>query len=272
MRLILLMFCCVYSIASVAQAADTFLLQYTYPEKAAHFEVDKLQQAYIVQANNTVIKYQADGKEAFRYNDNTRGPLSYLDPTDPFNVLLFYADFQAITSLDRTMNERASLLLYNGAIINASAAGLARDNNIWVYDQATFTLQKIAPNGSSVLSSDNLSAQLVQAPIITQIVARGNWVYLLSPEQGVFVFDNFTQFHQLLPYTGYTAMQVQEDLILLYKNGDGLAYHTRRLQDFPIPLPEEAAQATDIRWSGNYCYLRLPDGQVKVYQKVRKGK
>jgi hypothetical protein len=260
----------IFSSALFSQSTpDTFALVRTYPESAVYFEVDKLQQVYLVQEDNTIIKYQPDGSEAFRYNDNTRGKLAYLEVTDPFNVLLFYPEFQAVTSLDRTMNERGNLLLYTTPVVNASAIGLARDNNIWVYDQAAFVLYKLAPNGESILSSSNLSAQLTEAPQISQVVARSNMVYLLSPEQGIFVFDNFTQFHQLLPYKGQDYLQVQEPLLLLSSLEGSIAYHTKRLQDFYPPLPPQAKDAKEIRWMGTHCYLLMPDDKVSVYKKLK---
>lgn len=245
---------------------DTFKLLHILPEPATTFAVDKLQQVYLVTPSNTLVKYLPDGQEQFRYNDNTQGTLTYVEPTDPFNVLLFYSEFQSVATLDRTMNQRALLLLYSSNLVNTSAVGLARDNNIWAYDQATFTLHKIGPTGETLLRSDDLSAQLSEPPVVTQLVARSNWLYLLSPTQGVFLFDNFGQFHQLLPYTGYEAMQVVEDRIILFKSGELLAHNTKTLQTFVLPSPAAIQKATLVRWYGRRCYLLMPDGKVWVFR------
>ena len=246
---------------------DSFQLIHTFPERGVYFTVDKLQQVYLLTEDNTIIKYTSDKTEAFRYNNNTRGPVGYIDATDPFNVLLFYPDFQAIASLDRTMNERAFLLLYNSNIINASAIALARDNNIWVYDQATFNLSKINAAGEVLLSSDNLSAQLDQAPIITQIIARSNYVFLLSKEQGVFIFDSFGQFYQLLPFKGFDQMQVIDQTILLHKKGQSLIYHMERLRETSLSLPPKAINTISTYWNSGRFYSLMKDGQLLIHSK-----
>lgn len=246
---------------------DSFQLIHTFPEQGTYFTVDKLQQVYLLTENNTIIKYTSDKIEAFRYNNNTRGPVGYIDATDPFNVLLFYPDFQAIASLDRTMNERAFLLLYNSNIINASAVALARDNNIWVYDQATFNLSKINAAGEILLSSDNLSAQLDHAPIITQMIARSNYVFLLSKEQGVFIFDNFGQFYQLLPFEGFDQMQVIDQTILLHKKGQSLIYYMERLKETYLPLPPITIDAISTYWHSGRFYSLMKDGQLLIHSK-----
>lgn len=246
---------------------DSFQLIHTFPERGVYFTVDKLQQVYLLTEDNTIIKYTSDKAEAFRYNNNTRGPVGYIDATDPFNVLLFYPDFQSIASLDRTMNERAFLLLYNSNIINASAIALARDNNIWVYDQATFNLSKINAAGEVLLSSDNLSAQLDQAPIITQMVARSNYVFLLSKEQGVFIFDNFGQFYQLLPFEGFDQMQMIDQTILLHKQGQSLIYHMERLKETFVPLPPTSIDATTTYWHSGRFYSLMNNGQLLIYSR-----
>jgi hypothetical protein len=254
------------------QAVDSFQLVKKWTERATHFEIDKLGQIYLATANNDIIKYSTNGKELFRYNNNTRGDIYDIEATDPFNVLLFYKDFQAVATLDRTMNERALMLLYSGDIFNASAIALARDNNLWVYDQAAFSLQKLSADGTVLVNSGNLSAQLDDAPVITQMVARDNWVYMLSPEKGVFIFDNFTQFHQLLPFTNYEEIYVMDDLILLYKPDEALVYHRQRRQSLPLAFPGNKDDFLQLRWQKDQYYILSKDGILRQYSIVLPGK
>ena len=244
---------------------DSFSLLHTFPLEAKYFAVDKLRQVYLVTPANEVAKYSQEGRELFRYNNNTRGNLSYIDATDPFNLLLFYPELQAIATLDRTMNETALLLLFSADIINATAIALANDNNIWVYDQATFRLVKIAPDGAVLASSDNLSAQLPQPPKATQAIARENMVYLNDSGKGIFLFDGFAQYHQLLPLPDYEHIWMLDGYLQLFKKGELSAYNLKALKKVPLPLPKAGEQAIQARWQGGRLYLLSEDGRLSVY-------
>lgn len=246
---------------------DSFRLLFTLPVEAKFFTLDKLRQVYLVTPANEVVKYSPEGKELFRYNNNTRGSLGYLDPTDPFNLLLFYPDLQAIATLDRTLNETGLLLLFSSDIVNATAIALANDNNIWVYDQATFRLVKIAPDGAVLASSDNLSAQLARPPRGQQAVARENMVYLHDPGEGIYLFDGFGQYHQLLSLPGYTHFQVLDGHLQLFKKGELSAYDMAALRKTTLPLPEAGARASLARRQGQRLYLLSPDGRLSVYER-----
>ena len=244
---------------------DSLTLLHAFPEEAKFFTLDKLRQVYLVTPSNEVVKYSPEGRELFRYNNNTRGNLAYIDATDPFNLLLFYPGFQAIATLDRTMNETALLLLFSAGIVNATAIALANDNNIWVYDQATFRLLKIAPDGTVLASSDNLSAQLPQPPAAQQLVARENMVYLNDPGQGVFLFDGFAQYHQLLPLPAYSRIQMLDGYLQLFRKGELSAYNLKSLRKIPLPLPDAGREATLARWQGGRLYLLSEEGMLSVY-------
>ncbi len=260
---------CLFPLFLSGQTApqDSFNLLYALPGEAKYFTVDKLRQLYLVTPANEVAKYSPEGRELFRYNNNTRGNLAYIDATDPFNLLLFYPELQAIAILDRTMNETALLLLFSADIVNATAIALANDNNIWVYDQAAFRLVKIAPDGSVLASSDNLSAQLPQPPQARQLIARENMVYLNDTGKGIFLFDGFAQYHQLLPLSGYSHINMLDGYLQLFKTGELSACNLKAMKTAPLPLPEAGNKAVQARWQGGRLYLLSGDGRLSVYEK-----
>ncbi len=230
------------------------------------FTTDKLQNVYVVDKNNRVHKYGPDGREQFHFNNNTRGTLQYIDPTDPFNLLLFYPELQVVATLDRTMNETAVLELFTAGIFNATAIGLATDNNIWVYDQAAFRLKKVGQNGEVLIQSDNLSSLLDAPPIATQLLANNNIVYLNCPGQGVYVFDNFGQFHQLLPYPDVVSLQLQDGKLVLYSDHRVRAYNPETLQE--QVLRGGINSDVQVRYQGNRVYEKEADDLVRVFSRT----
>jgi hypothetical protein len=239
---------------------------HTLPTLCRDFTTDKLQNVYVVDENNRVHKYGPGGREQFHFNNNTRGTLQYIDPTDPFNLLLFYPELQVVATLDRTMNETAVLELFTAGIFNATAIGLATDNNIWVYDQAAFRLKKVGQNGEVLVQSDNLSALLDAPPMATQLLANNNILYLNCPGQGIYVFDNFGQFHQLLPFPDVQSLQLQDGKLLLYSGLHVRAYNPETLQE--QLLRGDINSDVQVRYQGNRIYEKGPDGLVKVYSRT----
>lgn len=239
---------------------------HTLPTFCRDFTTDKLQNVYVVDENNRVHKYGPDGREQFHFNNNTRGALGYIDPTDPFNLLLFYPELQVVATLDRTMNETAVLELFTAGIFNATAIGLATDNNIWVYDQAAFRLKKVGQNGEVLVQSDNLSALLDAPPKATQLLANNNIVYLNCPGQGIYVLDNFGQFHQLLPYPDVSSLQIQDGKLLLYSGHRVRAYNPETLQE--QVLRGDIQADVQIRYQGNRVYEKGTEGLVRVFSRT----
>jgi hypothetical protein len=242
-------------------------LLHTLPRTARYFTVDKLQQVYLVDEDNAVYKYSPDGKELFYYNNNTRGKLGYIDVTDPFNLLLFYPGLQTVATLNRTLNETGVLPLFSAGIVNATAIGLAVDNNVWVYDQANFQLKKVGQDGQVLLTSDNLSAQLIQAPQATQLTVQNNMLYLNCPGQGIFVFDNFGQFHQLLPYETAEEIQLLGNRLVLYEAGQVRVYNPRTLKEYTLRDTPPADSVLQVRYQGDRYYQLTAAGKVKVYSR-----
>lgn len=258
--------------SAVGQSAvglDTGRVQkhlHTLPTFCRDFTTDKLQNVYVVDKNNRVHKYGPDGREQFHFNNNTRGALAYIDPTDPFNLLLFYPELQVVATLDRTMNETAVLELFTAGIFNATAIGLATDNNIWVYDQAAFRLKKVGQNGEVLVQSDNLSALLDAPPKAAQLLANNNIVYLNCPGQGIYVFDNFGQFHQLLPYPDVSSLQIQDGKLLLYSGHRVRAYNPETLQE--QLLRGDIQADVQVRYQGNRVYEKGKEGLVRVFSRT----
>ena len=245
---------------------DSLRLLHILPQRGKAFTVDKLQQVYLIDSINTVYKYGPDGREIFHYNNNTRGTLGYIDATDPFNLLLFYPELQSIATLDRTMNETGLLHLFSAGVVNATAMGLAIDNNIWVYDQALFQLKKVGRDGQVLVTSDNLSAQLADPPRATQLTAQNNLIYLTCPGQGVYVFDNFGQFYQLLPYPQAERVQLLDQKVVLYEPGRVLAYNLQTLQERVLSVEgQRQKQGMQVRYQGKRYYELDASGALKVY-------
>lgn len=182
---------------------------------------DPLQQIYALDAHNELFKYSADGVLLFQYNNNRLGRLAWVDAVNPFNVLLYYPDFQIVKILDRTLNPSGEFKLYELGMANPAALALSNDNHLWVFDEVNAQLKKIGREGQILAQSDNLALLLGQRPQPIQAQANGNFVFVNDPGLGILVFDAFGQYDHLIPIKNILNFQ-HLDGFLWYQTTQGV--------------------------------------------------
>ncbi len=246
------------SIPGYAQFVDsTFNLLDTIQIEAKYIASDRLANLYVVSSTNEVIKY-VNGKEQFRFNNNTLGDLSLIDATDPFNLLLYYPDFQTAILLDRTMNETNRFDFLTLGVPSVSTVALSNDNQVWYYDELDFKLKKIDDEGQVSAQSEDLSLILGRSLNIKQIKARGNWVFLNDTELGILVFDQFGQLHRQAEQTTVIDFQVIGNFLILEKADGFYQYNWEFEQISKLPIPKHYENYTSISWQQQYLFMRTP--------------
>lgn len=203
-----------------AQIADTFLLRNSFAGEAKLLAVDKLQQIYVVSPDQHLLKYNPDGKLLFDYSNRTLGQLGWVDVTDPFNVLLFYPDYQNLLFLDRTLNLAAEMRLPIDDFPNVTLVAMGRDNYVWLYDAVLFRLRKVGKEGQIIKESQDLSQLFGRdTPSPSQLVTTDQAIYLVDTLRGLFQFDLFGNFQKRFPEKSISHLQAIGGYLFYQKNG-----------------------------------------------------
>ncbi len=250
----------------------TYQLLTQIPVVSKFFTTDQLQQIYAVTLHNTIIKFVPSASaqsylEQYRFSNNTLGELGYVDATDPFNILLYYPDYQIVVTLDRTLNEIARLSLIDANVIQANTLGLSNDGNVWVYDEAAFLLKKLSRSGEVLVESQNLSLLLPRTPKPIQLIARENFVYLNDPALGILVFNNFGQYVKLIPILDIATLQILDNQ-LIYKNKDNLIfYNLQSFQSNNLLLPAEVSAEHQVQVQQGRLFVRKKEG-INIYKMI----
>ena len=253
-----------------AQKRDlVFTHHNSIPVKAKAISADHLQNTYVITEDNEVIKYNAAGDVLFRFNDNTQGELTFLDPSNPLNLLLFYPDFQTLIILDRTLSEQTRLNLLDLDIPQVTSMGWSRDNQIWIYDDLNFKLKKINTRKEITASSENLSLILPTVPHPSQICIYGTWVFLNDPAIGLLVFDQFGQYDRTIPITGIQYFQIIGDTLLGSKESGFFQLDLLNGKVSSLELPEKASDASGLYWGKGVLYS-LHSESVEIFRFVAK--
>ena len=262
----ILIFFVAFTFQSKGQPSDSvYTLIYTLPEKAKYFTTDQLRQIYIVTNENEIVKYSADHKELFRFNNNTLGSLGYIDATDPFHLLCFYPEFLTVIILDRTLSQAGEYNLYDLDIIDVKTVGLSNDNNIWIYDDLDFKLKKINRKGEVLVESDDLNLRLGISIQPIRIKEKNNIVFVNAPEEGFLLFDNFGSYIKTIPIKTDADFQIIEEQLIYRETQHLFVFHLKSLLTKKIALPKQVTQEDRVRIQKDRMYVQR-GAEVKVYQ------
>ena len=217
---------------------------------------DKLGQVYIVNTADELVKYNAQGQQQFIYFDRTLGEISYIDATNPFQVLVFFEDFQTVVWLDRTLNPMSTIHLSDFGFFQLNTIAVASDNRLWIYDNTTFQIKKIDNQGEVIVESmelNNLTTNLNP----NFIIEKNNRIYLNNPITGIYVFDIFGQYIETIPILNLTTFQIIDGQLWYQNKTEFNSYHFKTLQTEIIDLPFRIeAKQTVFKQKNNWFWVK----------------
>lgn len=160
---------------------------------------DHLDNIYLVTGSEGLEKYGRDGRLQKRYANNRLGRIASIDVSNPLKVLVWYGDFRTVVLLDRNLTFLGQLELLTGPWGEVRTVGAARDGNLWIYDDAAFTLRKIDPEGRELYVSQELNLLLQRRVQIAQLIETDDALLALTSSGSLLHFDPYAQFQGELP-------------------------------------------------------------------------
>lgn len=218
-------------------------------------EVDKLGYIYLVDDNNEITKFDADYKPLFTYSLRGLGDIHQLNVDNPQKLMAYYADYNNLIFLDNTLSEINRLDLESLSLWDTQGATLARDNSIWLLDNANIRLLKINEAGKVLLSTNeqdpNLRKYLIDIP---QMTNKDNLIYLNNGSD-ISVYDEFGVYQKNYDYPNQ-SMQILNKQLLVLQGHDLLSIDTDlvRLSASSQILVELKNPAIDFYLRGRSLY------------------
>jgi hypothetical protein len=233
-------------------------------EIAARFvEVDRMQQIYALTDAHTIRKYSADGEFLKTFNENNLGEVSSLDVTNPFQIMVFYGEYQTVIVLDRSLSEIYRFRLSDMNFVQLEAVALSTDNRLWVYDPNSFKLYKIENSAKITIESPDLTAILDESFFPKSLREAEFQIFANDPEKGLIIFDNFGNFIQKLAIPGIEYFQVSGRHIFWMDNEMNL--HRLHLKTYREEITPLKSLGVDSKNLLQFCImpdrylLRYPD-------------
>jgi hypothetical protein len=218
-------------------------------------EVDKLGYIYLVRNNNEIVKLDADYQTLFTYSLRGLGDIHQLNVDNPQKLMVYYADYNNLIFLDNTLSEIKRLDLESLSLWDMQGATLARDNSIWLLDNANIRLIKIDESGKMLLSTNEQDPILRQyLTEIPQMINKDNMIYL-NNGRDIGIYDEFGVHQKNYSYPN-DGMQILNKELLLLRGREIIGIETDlvRLTDSSQKLIELKNPAIDFYLRGRNLY------------------
>lgn len=263
----ILPFFCLCFLATVAHSQDS-LFQYikTIPGDFSYFNVDNLDDIYLLTNGNQLKKNSVTGDSLGVYNDvRTYGQLFSIDVSNPLKVLLYYKDFSSIVELDRLLSVLNTIDLRTQSIFSVRAVATSYDNNIWLFDEGDRKLKKIDDNGNELLETVDFSAIFDTVPSPSKIIDRDGFVYLYDYNHGFYIFDYYGSLKNRIPFLHWNNVEVINKTMFGFDGSILYEYQLNSLNLQQFTLPAVFKEASLIKVMNNKVYLLQKNG-LQVYQ------
>jgi hypothetical protein len=231
-----------------------------------YFNVDNLDNIYLINNNNQLKKLNASGDSVAVFNDVKKyGNLSYVDVTNPLKALLYYKNYSTVVMLDRLLTVRNNINLRKQNMFYVNNVTLSYDNYIWVFDEEDLKLKKIDEEGKILQASTDWRMLFDTVPSPVKIIDRDNFVYIYDPEKGFYIFDYYGSFKNRLAFLNWTNVEVNGNNVYGFADNKLYSYVLRSLQLKEYKLPVFFGDYLAIKVMNNKIYL-LKSDSIDMYE------
>lgn len=263
-----LCFCASVAISHVArsQSDSTFQFLKTIKGDFTYFNVDNLDNVYLINKSYQLRKINANGDSVAVFNDVKKyGNPDYVDVTNPLKALLYYKNYSTVVMLDRLLAPRNTINLRKQNIFYVNAITLSYDNYIWLFDEEDYKLKKTDEEGKVLLATTDWRMLFDTVPAPASIIDRDNYVYLYDPAKGFYIFDYYGGFKNRLTFLNWTNVEVNGSNMYGFEKNKLYSYTLKSLQLKEYKLPAFFGKYDAIKAMNGKVYL-LNDKGVDIYQ------
>jgi len=202
----------------------------------------------IVTTDDELIKYDIEADSTYSFSLDNNFTIDYVDANNALNILLFSKDLNKVVTVDRNLRQTSEYDLFGLDDLEVGLVCLASDDNLWIYD---------------IISSKLLKNELIP----TNMIEKGNKVYINDPANGIHIFNNFGQPDNTFGEKGITSFTI-DSYKMYYPKGDFIFAYIFPTSDLEVVLPISALgiekDYKDMIFSNKYLFVQT-EKKVLVY-------
>jgi hypothetical protein len=214
-------------------------LLYTGVAHSDRFCADHLGNIYFIDGHK-IIKVEPQPYKSLEYGSFASGPITAADVSNPFQIMVFYRDFNRVVFLDNKLSRlRSPINLSDMGIEQAVLVCSSVSGGIWIFSDRDnrlvyFDDQLHLTHQSMILGS--IAGSLGKPVYMTE---AQNQLYLYVPRKGILVFDRFASYLTTIPYSGPERFQVMGGKIIYFSDGELTSLDIESREVRSIDLPEK---------------------------------
>lgn len=248
------------------QSDSAFQFIKTIKGSFTYFNVDNLDNVYLINKSYQLKKIKANGDSVAVFNDVKKyGNPDYVDVTNPLKSLLYYKNYSTVVVLDRLLIVRNTINLRKQNIFYVNAVTLSYDNYMWIFDEEDFRLKKIDEEGKIVQSSVDWRMLFDSVPAPVKIIDRDNFLYVYDPAKGFYIFDYYGGFKNKLSFLNWSNVEVNGNNVYGFEGSKLYSYQLKSLQLKEYKLPAFFGNYVSIKAMNGLVYL-LNENGVDIYR------
>ena len=228
-----------------------------------YFTIDNLENIYVVTQGGQLKKTNAHNDSIAIYNDVKKyGNISFIDVSNPLNILVFYKGQNTMVFLDQYLQVRNTISLNKAGVMSASAVCLAFDGNIWVYDEVENKIKKIRTDATVISVSADFRQLFNPLPTIEKLIDNNKYLYAYDPNQGMFIFDYYGSIKTIVPIKNWQYITIDDHHIYGWNHQKIQQYHLKTKTIQSIPIAASFHNIKQVYGTQNYIWL-LDDSGLK---------
>jgi hypothetical protein len=234
-------------------------------DKPEIFACDNFDNVYIY-SKQTLKKFNSSGKLESQNSSLGYGNVYSVDVSDPFQILLFYKEFNTVAILDNKLNIVGDTYqLDKFGFSTVEVVCKSKQFGFWILDSYAQKLMLYSLNTKGFIREIDLSKYTKPLYNLDNMIESGDQIYLFGKEKAVLVFNELGSKLDILDVYPKTGFQVingnliynNESLLFKYK------VETNQLDSFKIGGFENFE---DIK-TGNEKIFVLNKDSVTILQK-----
>lgn len=251
-----------------AQSPLEVRLLESIPAEASFIRMDALGNLYWIDQQG-LHRYEPASRKRMNYNNPRFGPLQFVDPLDPLNILLYYPQSGMIEFLDKNLAPRSMPGLppdWMQSVPPALVASSAQQG-FWAIFTHPVSLKRYDASLRQVFSLDNIQGILPDLKDPVFMVEAQNQLYISCLSGIIFVFDRLGNFLFRIPAALTTPFQITgENIIFFIKDQIKIFNYNKRTEKVYL-LPEQNVERGFVQ--GQLLMLQTSRA-IHLYQ-IRQG-
>lgn len=227
--------------------------------------IDKLENIFVINSENELLKYSNKGEFISVYRNKSLGKLSYIDCTNPLQIMAFYSQSNNAVLLDNNLYETNRINLNSQSQGFKSTICRSFDNNFWIYNEREGKVKKIAIDQRTVVEGAWISNKLQMLPQANYMIESSTHLLINFPDTGIAVLDKFGGYKYLIPIKKLDQFIAEQNTVYYLKDSVWFAYN---LQNWNIDtLSNESVINANFQYMSSTKAVVLRKNEVILYSK-----